>query len=330
MGFCGSMVATTHDEWKALVALIDQNNFEGFKAALEQSSIDVNYQLPNGTSLLHCAVGIGNFAMVKFLIEKGANVNCATKKGATPLHIAVAKCPVHIITYLLDHGAGVNARMNKGVSPLMLFINLVSHDFDSSLDATLEIIDLLIARGALATVQDDNGDTIVHHMAATKTLKFIEKEKEIIALYIAMLDRLLKAGVLIDAVNNFKKTPLEVALMNENYWVADLLVYKGSDINRPGAEGKTPVQRAIIQEDPYLVANFLNQGAIVGQRTMAFVSDRASYAHHKAFFMPKALRFIINSEIRPFNRSWYAIAQLMNEYQFNEYKKWFSTETVSQ
>jgi len=104
---------------------------------LIEQGADVNQTQPDtGESPLHAALCTTNRqthdAVVKVLLDNGANPNCATKpdvvtdhfmrdcrtKGETPLHRAAAFGTEATIQMLLDAGAQIDAKDMNGDSPL--------------------------------------------------------------------------------------------------------------------------------------------------------------------------------------------------------------------
>jgi ankyrin repeat protein len=63
-----------------------------------------------GNEQLHFAARDGDLARVEALILAGLDVNGFDGIGKTPLHYAVEQEHVAVVRYLLDHGANVNAR----------------------------------------------------------------------------------------------------------------------------------------------------------------------------------------------------------------------------
>jgi ankyrin repeat protein len=63
---------------------------------------------------------IGNLDVVKYLVEKGADVKAANNYGNTPLHLAADNCNLDIVKYLLEKGADVKAANKVGNTPLHL------------------------------------------------------------------------------------------------------------------------------------------------------------------------------------------------------------------
>ncbi|HAA30985.1 MAG TPA: hypothetical protein DCE56_28875, partial [Cyanobacteria bacterium UBA8553] len=95
----------------------------------------------NGWTPLIAAVAIGQFDVVKFLLEAGADINNTERDSHTALMLAVKRntSPKHpgsrlfpensfkyieILTLLLEAGADVNAKTDEGWTALMSAANL--------------------------------------------------------------------------------------------------------------------------------------------------------------------------------------------------------------
>lgn len=76
----------------------------------------INTQNCLGLTPLHIAVGSCNLDFVRLLVEAGADINCAAHDRTTPLAIARDSA---ILKFLLDHGADVNAADDDGKTILM-------------------------------------------------------------------------------------------------------------------------------------------------------------------------------------------------------------------
>lgn len=46
-----------------------------------------------------------NFNVIKFLVERGANINARDSNGCTPLNYAKSRCNSLLVAYLIEHGA---------------------------------------------------------------------------------------------------------------------------------------------------------------------------------------------------------------------------------
>ena len=117
------------------------------------------------TPLLY-ATRLGNPALVKLLVEAGANLEVADANGVTPLLNAILNCAVenegekksgHIAAarYLIERGANINASDWYGETPLWAAVDLRNLDIsgptrDNGIDrdAVLQLIKTLLAKGA--------------------------------------------------------------------------------------------------------------------------------------------------------------------------------------
>ncbi|KAJ6559966.1 ankyrin repeat-containing domain protein, partial [Mycena capillaripes] len=67
-----------------------------------------------GWTPLHFAATNGHTQIVRFLVERHANVNLPEKGELTPVHIAARDGHADIVRLLVDHRADVNSRENEG------------------------------------------------------------------------------------------------------------------------------------------------------------------------------------------------------------------------
>merc|ERR1711971_560665 len=58
-----------------------------------------------GNTALHIAAQNGHGELVRFLVDKKANLNCQNGKGQTPLHMTIKYDLYFLSKYLLDKGA---------------------------------------------------------------------------------------------------------------------------------------------------------------------------------------------------------------------------------
>lgn len=113
---------------------------EGNDAAVREiinGGVDVNSRLANGFTPLGVAAFLNKPDLVKFLLDKNADVNVVNNHGSTPLYYAVQMAnSLEITEMLLKHGA--NPNIYKINPPLLAAC--VDNDF--------EMVKLLIAYGA--------------------------------------------------------------------------------------------------------------------------------------------------------------------------------------
>lgn len=100
--------------------------------------IDIEQRDNDGRTLLINSVCYERVKIVKFLLNRGADINIQDDMGFTALHFAVNAGNLEIIDLLLSYGAAVNSKNFLGNSPIML----ARHSY------SLEIFKLLKKYGA--------------------------------------------------------------------------------------------------------------------------------------------------------------------------------------
>lgn len=73
---------------------------------------------PLGSTVLHLAAGMGNTALLAYLLAQPVDLALKSRAGMTPLHIATIMNQPHCVQLLLDHNADPNQRAANGQTPL--------------------------------------------------------------------------------------------------------------------------------------------------------------------------------------------------------------------
>jgi len=92
----------------------------------------------------------GHVKLLRFLLQKGANVNARSGSGNTALHTAALQGGIEAVTLLLEEGADPNAKNDRGRTPLHTAI---------SGDCEVKSIRLLMDAGSRTDVADNEGVT---------------------------------------------------------------------------------------------------------------------------------------------------------------------------
>ena len=214
--------------------------------------------VPNklGQTPLHLASQLGSEAIIKPLLDAGANIQQADNKGATPLHVAAdsSGCvSASVILLLLGRGADATIADNEGVTPLQRAVKRGESD----------AILLLLDRGADVTAVDNEGRTLLHWAAECNrknntVASFLSKglNPQITAhngatpLHGAATPEvalsLLQAGVGINAVTRQGRTALHEAARFGRSEVVQLLLDNGAALQVTDNEGRTPLHDAAL------------------------------------------------------------------------------------
>lgn len=222
-----------------------------------------NYKDTGMPVVVAAAMG-GHTAVLKVLLEKGADPKATTPDGMDALSAATFSAKPADLLLLLDHGAEVDARSGDGQTALFsAFLNL-------------ENLKLLLARGAdpnammksgptALVMFCEMGDPALSHLEAIKLL--VEKGADV--------NGRAKPGEAL--------TPLQSAAKQGTVDVVKFLLKSGADINRPGAGNATPLMMAALKAQLEVVRELLAAGADVKPQAvdggtaflLAFATDPA-------------------------------------------------------
>ncbi|KAJ0410094.1 hypothetical protein ATCC90586_004944 [Pythium insidiosum] len=152
------------DHSTALHLAVEWNNTAVLRQLLDAGA-DVDAAASSGETPLHTAVLHGHLEAVEALLDVGADMTATTDEGSTPLHLAARECHVDILELLLERGADLRAQDDDGRTPLH-----VAAFFDESAarfargdhDSQLTVVDRLLRRGADASARDAQGNTPLH------------------------------------------------------------------------------------------------------------------------------------------------------------------------
>jgi uncharacterized protein len=127
-----------------ITALIAAAGLSGMEKRLQESNPgfqDTQGKFPNA--------GKAKPAIVKLLLDKGANANVRADNGFTALMVSVFSGETGIARLLIENGAAVNAGAKDGTTPLII----------ASIMGHIDMVKLLIDKGANVKEKNENGET---------------------------------------------------------------------------------------------------------------------------------------------------------------------------
>ena len=201
-------------------------------------------------SALHCAAGTGNLALVKSLLDLGADVNVKDDASNTPLFSASGSIRYYkrrevannldIVKLLIERGADINS---AGVAGPALVASIQAR--------SLEVFDYLLEKGANVKVKNKDGMTPLMLIAYS----YNNRNKEIDT----RVNALIKAGAVVNEVNNSGQTALMIAVNNRSTNVIRTLLENGADPSVEDKNGSNILGYAL--SDPEILKLFLEKGA---------------------------------------------------------------------
>lgn len=182
----------------------------------------------------------GHLKIVKYLIDKGANIDDKNKNGRTPLMLAIEGGNFNYLNYLAKNDADNNQSYHNEETPLTLDIQFEKEKFD--------VISYLVKKGANVNQEDYNGDTpltIAINKGNIKIIKF-----------------LIESGANLNLrENSYYGTPLILAADLGNLEIVSYLVKKGANINEKGKYGYSALMVASQKGHIEIVKFLVNNGA---------------------------------------------------------------------
>ena len=244
---------------------------------------------------IHEASESGSIEAIDALIEAGAAIDCSDAGGCQPIHYAT-KVPNRsdVIRYLLQKGANIEAKTSDGSTPLRLactsdhtnFRTLIALgaklDHDDGSESLLQVairldsswaVEVLLIHGADPNCQNDEGKTILHYLAEIGNVT--TRRIEICQL---LLDNDADVNIADSAgdrmLHCLAALPPEKradTLLTEQ--LATLVLDQGPEINATNKMGLSPLYLAMQGNNHRLTRLLLRSGARELKRTVVVSAD---------------------------------------------------------
>jgi len=232
-------------------------------AVLLAAGANVHHIPRNGWSILHQALDCNqkiseeNAAIVKQLIDAGANINLQLTSGQTPLSLAVTNNHFAELILLLAAGANPDIGDNKGQFPLALAV----------VQNNINMVNALIASGADINQRSRDGDTPLS-IAASKNNS-------------TLVGALISAGADVNLANKCNRAPIHRVVDNsvkqefDGSDIAMQLINAGANIEKRLCNGLSPLMLASYHGRINEATLLLERGADVAAKNPTF-SDKTA------------------------------------------------------
>jgi len=212
---------------------------------------DVNQATEYGWTPLLTATNNRNYQLAQYLVERGADVNKANKGNWTPLYLATDNRNIEggdfpvpkpdtdhfdYIKFLLEHGADPNVRikdntLTRTIFTMQWFLEAGATPFIRAAQSSdLELLKLLLSRGADPQIKTDHADTALTAAAGVGWVDGVTYEHSPKA-NVETVKFLLDLGLDPNAANGDGRTPLMVAAAKGRAEVIQILVDRGAKLD---------------------------------------------------------------------------------------------------
>ena len=266
------------DKWgySPLHELAKKGRTKAALVLLETGKANLTQRTQAGSSALGFAAGIGDYELVRSLLERGASARSESGEDSA-LHFAVQTDKndhlYAIVERLLEEGCDINAKNDIGCTPL--------HYFLATNKGKENIVRLFLSRGADINILDDDGDTVLnclaqHSEASESILELLLENKADMSLanhegmtplhklakggLAAHVRMLLKAGADPSAKDKHNRQPIQYAARTNEATVRALLDFD-AEVNVTGSDWPSPIVYASSEANLQVLKLLLDRGA---------------------------------------------------------------------
>lgn len=203
-------------------------------------------------TVLHHAANRRDYAMVRYLVEQGADTNAQNIDGFTPLMQVVQQNSLETVKFLLENGAATDllttsgktilhvACRNEDVDLFRLLSDIGTEEkliapFREASPRHKEIVQLLIERGADIHARSKTKETVLHTASS-------EGHEELVRLF-------LDKGVDMSATDEDDETALHKAVLFGHLPVTEILITRGANAYATAKNGQTLLHAACMCDD---------------------------------------------------------------------------------
>ncbi len=228
---------------------IQGNSLDVVRYCVEEKKIDINLKDKEGEGYLYHAVRSGHLDTIKYLIQKGIDIDQQNKDKVSPLLYAAMTGNIHnihIIRYLVEKKANITLKDKYGHNILhfatfdliLNFIlptewrqkmNLKTLSCSYVVDHfSLRNVQYLIGKGIDVNSCDRHHMTLLHYAAESGHLDTVKY--------------LIQAGANVDSYDKFGRDPLHYAAINNHSDIADFLRMQKDSVNSAHEQSKVSME----------------------------------------------------------------------------------------
>lgn len=217
-----------------LFICLQHGNRKAFDKLID-SGANVKAVTRSKQTLLHLACNYSRADFANVLLKKGLAIDPKDTAGQTPLYFAAQRGQTELVKILIKKGAKADTRINNKYQPSPLFAACQA--------GHVETVKLLLKHKVDVSIANPNGDRPLH-VAANLGGQFygyynpqqLESRRK---QYGTIVAALLKSGAAANVTNKQKKTPLQLAVAQDNYEAVDQLVPRTEDVDITPTTGET-------------------------------------------------------------------------------------------
>jgi 7,8-dihydropterin-6-yl-methyl-4-(beta-D-ribofuranosyl)aminobenzene 5'-phosphate synthase len=216
---------------------VAQGQLQTVRELLKTSPQMANEVSERGFTALHLATNSAHIAIMKLLLDSGADINVEDRDGDAPVHWAAYAGQDEAMQLLLERKADSKARNRQGWTALMW----------TAARGHASTAELLVAAGLKVNTSDTKGSTPLHEAA-------VNGHNDVVKLLIAH-------GARVNATDEWGDCPLHMASWAGNLKVAELLLAAGAKVDAVNRSGATPLAKAARADRDDIVALLRSKGA---------------------------------------------------------------------
>lgn len=198
-----------------------------------KAGLDVNTRRDDGYTLLHHAATFHDGALIRLLVEKGADMYARDSTGETPFAASISSRSYESMKGFLAAGFDPNRKLKRAYAPEMShFQYYLQKDYHLN----EPIFQIFLKSKADIEQKDSDGRTSLILAAG------LEHNR------LATARALLKAGATLDARDNRGQTALMAAAIGSRIEIIQLLTQRGASVSQKNKKGVSPLMQSIINK----------------------------------------------------------------------------------